>query len=84
MQKTLSGGGYNLSRGYMGLKVWYVQRKLGLSGRRAIMDSTTINAVRNYQRRNGLSATGVVDLATWKRWDIPSLHGIILEHTQVL
>lgn len=67
VQKTLSGGGYNLSRGYMGLKVWYVQRKLGLSGRRAIMDSTTINAVRNYQRRSGLSATGVVDLATWKK-----------------
>ena len=67
VQKTLSGGGYNLSSGYMGLKVWYVQKKLGLSGRRAIMDSTTINAVRNYQRRNGLSATGVVDLATWKR-----------------
>lgn len=67
VQKKLSGGGYNLSSGYMGLKVWYVQRKLGLSGRRAIMDSTTINAVENYQRKNGLPATGIVDLQTWKR-----------------
>lgn len=67
VQKTLSGGGYNLSSGYMGLKVWYVQKKLGLSGRRAIMDSTTVNAVRNYQRKNGLPATGVVNLSTWEK-----------------
>lgn len=67
VQKTLSGGGYNLSSGYMGLKVWYVQRKLGLSGRRAIMDSTTINAVKSYQRKNGLPVTGVVNLQTWKK-----------------
>ena len=67
VQKTLSGGGYNLSSGYMGLKVWYVQKKLGLSGRRAIMDGTTINAVKNYQRSHGLPATGVVDLTTWKK-----------------
>lgn len=66
-QKTLSGGGYNLSRGYMGLKVWYVQKKLGLSGRRAIMDSTTINAVKNFQKKHGLAATGVVNLVTWKK-----------------
>lgn len=66
VQKTLSGGGYNLSSGYMGLKVWYVQKKLGLSGRRAIMDTTTINAVKQFQKNHGLNANGIVDLATWK------------------
>lgn len=66
VQKTLTGGDYNLSSGYMGLKVWYVQQKLGLSGRRAIMDSTTINAVKQFQKSHGLTANGVVDLATWK------------------
>lgn len=63
---SLSGGDYNLSRGYMGLKVAKVQRKLGLGIRRAIMDNITINAVASFQRKNGLTANGVVDLKTWK------------------
>ena len=66
-QKALTGGGYNLSKNYMGLKVAYVQRKLGLGVRRAIMDSTTINAVKSFQKKNGLTVNGVVDLTTWKK-----------------
>lgn len=66
-QKELTGGGYNLSENYMGLKVAYVQRKLGLGVRRAIMDSATINAVKSFQKKNGLTANGVVDLTTWKK-----------------
>ena len=66
-QKVLTGGGYNLSENYMGLKVAYVQRKLGLGVRRAIMDSTTINAVKKFQKNNGITANGVVDITTWKK-----------------
>ena len=66
-QKVLTGGGYNLSENYMGLKVAYVQRKLGLGVRRAIMDSTTISAVKTFQKNNGLTANGVVDLTTWRK-----------------
>ncbi|MGN8963573.1 NlpC/P60 family protein [Bariatricus sp. HCP28S3_D3] len=66
-QKALTGGGYNLSKNYMGLKVAYVQRKLGLGVRRAIMDSTTINAVKSFQKKNGLTVNGIVDLTTWKK-----------------
>ena len=66
VQKTLSGGGYNLSSGYMGVKVKYVQKKLGLGSRRAIMDATTMLSVRKFQKAKGLPVTGVVNLATWK------------------
>ena len=66
-QKKLTGGGYNLSKGYMGVKVHYVQKKLGMDpNRRAIMDSTTINKVKEYQKKKKLPVTGIVDLKTWK------------------
>ena len=66
-QKKLHGGGYNLSKGYMGIKVHYVQQKLGMSpNRRAIMDATTMNKVKEFQRKKKLPITGVVDLETWK------------------
>lgn len=67
VQKVLTGGDYELSSGYMGLKVAKVQRKLGLGVRRAIMDSDTIAAVKRFQKNNGLEATGVVDLETWEK-----------------
>lgn len=66
VQKKLSGGGYDLNSGYMGLKVLYTQRKLGLNRSRAIMDSVTMQAVRNFQAGKKLPVTGVVNLETWK------------------
>lgn len=66
---TLTGGGYNLSYGFEGVKVMQVIRKLGLGsgiGMGGAFYSTSVqNAVRNFQKKNGLSQTGNVDLLTW-------------------
>ena len=68
---TLTGGGYNLSYGFEGVKVMQVIRKLGLGSGigmgGAFYDHSVENAVRNFQRKNGLSQTGNVDLLTWLR-----------------
>lgn len=66
----LPSGGYDLVKDMMGLKVLKVNEKLlGISA----WDSTsyyytddTVSAVKNFQRSNSLSATGVVDILTWK------------------
>ena len=67
---TLSGGGYNLSVGYEGLKVAYVKRALGLGNaiglNGALYTQSTANYVKTFQRKHGLSQTGIVNLATWK------------------
>lgn len=70
---SLSGGGYNLSSGYEGLKVAYVIKKLGVNGGKytgmntpAIYGPQTTAKVKSFQSSKGLSATGVVDLTTWK------------------
>lgn len=47
----LSGGGYELNMGYMGLKVYKVQKKLGISNHRAIVDMTFINTVKKFQEK---------------------------------
>ena len=66
---TLTGGGYNLSYGFEGVKVMQVIRRLnlgsgiGMGG--AFYGTNVQNAVRNFQRKNGLSQTGNVDLLTW-------------------
>lgn len=65
-QKVLYGGGYNLSEGYMGVKVLWAQRALGLERTRAIMDTDTMLAVRKFQESRQLPVTGIVDFATWK------------------
>lgn len=66
---TLTGGGYNLSYGFEGVKVMKVIQKLGLGngiGMGGAFYGTNVqNAVRNFQRKNGLSQTGNVDLLTW-------------------
>lgn len=68
---TLSGGGYNLSYGYEGLKVAKVIQRLGVNGGNyvgmggAIYGPKTTAAVKSFQSKNGLMVTGVVDLKTW-------------------
>lgn len=66
---SLTGGGYNLSYGYEGVKVMMVIRKLGLGSGigmgSAFYGQNVVNAVADFQRRAGLPATGVVDLFTW-------------------
>lgn len=68
---TLTGGGYNLSYGFEGIKVRKVIQKLGLGsgvGMGGAFYSTSVqNAVKTFQRNNGLSQTGTVDLLTWLR-----------------
>ena len=67
---TLSGGGYNLSVGYEGLKVAYVKRALGLGNaigfKWRTVHAVNGNYVKTFQRKHGLSQTGIVNLATWK------------------
>lgn len=64
---TVTGGGKNLVRGTMGLKVAKVQRRLGMGHVWEIVGPTTMSRVMAFQRANGLSVTGVVNLATWKK-----------------
>lgn len=60
-------GGYNLKYGTMGLKVRKVQQKLGMStSNKAIIGPSTYNKIKAFQKRKGLSQTGVVDYTTWK------------------
>lgn len=68
--------GQDLKWGWNGTKVGLTQRTLGLGSRWETMDLATVNAVRRFQSRVGLPATGVVDRATWNAmgtgwsWDI--------------
>lgn len=58
--------GYDLSKGYMGLKVYEVKKALGLSLKQAKYDQETVDAVKNFQKIHQLPITGNVDLQTWK------------------
>lgn len=66
----LSGGGYNLSKGYEGIKVRKVIQKLGLGNGigmgGAYYGDNVVNAVKKFQKSHGLPQTGTVDLITWK------------------
>lgn len=64
---TVEESGANLVSGTMGLRVAQVQRKLGMGHRWEKVDSATMSKVKEFQRKNGLKATGVVDLTTWKK-----------------
>lgn len=64
---TVTGGGQDLIRGTMGLKVAKVQRRLGMGHVWEVMGPTTISKVMAFQKTNGLKATGVVNLTTWKK-----------------
>ena len=67
---SLSGGGYNLSKGYEGIKVRKVIQKLGLGNGigmgGAYYGDNVVNAVKKFQKSHGLPQTGTVDLITWK------------------
>jgi cell wall-associated NlpC family hydrolase len=57
-----------LTAGMNGVKVKLVQRKLGFSQDKwETMDASTRAAVRRFQTRAGLPATGVVNSRTWKK-----------------
>lgn len=57
-----------LTAGMNGVKVKLVQRKLGFSASKwETMDASTRAAVRRFQTRVGLPATGVVNKRTWKK-----------------
>ena len=66
---SLSGGGYNLSYGYEGVKVMKVIQKLklgnGIGMNGAFYSKRVESAVKKFQKNSGLKQTGVVDLATW-------------------
>ncbi|MDB6226759.1 NlpC/P60 family protein [Lactobacillus amylovorus] len=59
--------GYNLYRGYEGIKTWRVMHRLGTWAGHNLYNPATYNAVKNFQRRHNLPATGDVDLKTWQK-----------------
>lgn len=62
--------GYTLYPGYNGIKVYYLQKALGLPSEpyyKSKMDNNTVNAVRRFQTKNGLRQTGIVTKATWDK-----------------
>ncbi|MBN9646298.1 SH3 domain-containing protein [Terrisporobacter glycolicus] len=64
---SVSGAGKNLVKGTMGLRVAKVQRKLGMGRVWEIVGPNTMSKVKAFQKKNGIQATGVVDLTTWKK-----------------
>lgn len=67
----LAGATNTLTWGMNGTKVRIAQVRLGLwhSSKLASVDASFVAAVKNFQRRMGLSVTGVVDEATWDAMD---------------
>lgn len=63
---SFSGGGYDLIKGTMGLKVQMVQEKLNIMNPRAIVDDEFMEKVKSFQLQNGLSVDGIVGLNTWR------------------
>ena len=50
----------------VGVKVYLVQKRLGLIGHRERYDTATQNAVKRFQASRGIEVTGVVGPVTWK------------------
>lgn len=59
--------GYTLRRGYEGIKTWKVMHKMHTWRGRNYYDSATYYAVKRFQRRHHLRATGNVNLKTWEK-----------------
>lgn len=59
--------GYNLYRGYEGIKTWKVMHRVGTWYGRNYYNQATYYAVKRFQRRHHLRATGNVNLRTWRK-----------------
>lgn len=59
--------GYNLYRGYEGIKTWKVMHRLGTWTGQNYYNQATYNAVKNFQRGHHLPVTGNVNLETWQK-----------------
>jgi cell wall-associated NlpC family hydrolase len=59
-----------LDRAWAGVKVFLVQRRLGVSGSLDRYDDATAAAVKALQRRHGLKVTGRVNRPTWRATDL--------------
>ncbi len=59
--------GYNLYRGYEGIKTWKVMHRMGTWYGTNYYNQATYNAVKNFQRNHYLPVTGNVDLKTWQK-----------------
>lgn len=57
--------GYNLYRDYEGIKTWKVMQRVGTWTGRNYYNQATYNAVKRFQKRHGLKATGNVNVKTW-------------------
>ena len=68
-QITSVRGGVTIRRGWNGTRVRIIQKKLGVhrTGSRQTYDLGTEDAVRAFQRRNRLTADGIVGPQTWRR-----------------
>ncbi len=64
--KVVENGGYDLKYNVMGLKVYRVQKALGMRQRRwGYYRFDTVKRVTQFQKENGIEPTGEVDLNTW-------------------
>ncbi|MEG0292448.1 MAG: NlpC/P60 family protein [Anaerovoracaceae bacterium] len=64
--KLRESGGYKLNIGYMGQKVYYVNKYFGIGNKYWPRYTTlTKSKVKDFQKKKGLKATGVVDEKTW-------------------
>ena len=64
--QSVKGGDYELEYDVMGLKVYYVQKALGMNERiKGYYRDTTIDKVSFFQSKNDIEATGKVNLETW-------------------
>lgn len=78
---TPADGCVVLSRGFNGVKVRLVQRRLGLGARWETMDSTTMTRVARFQRVHHLPRRdGVVDRRTWRAMNLR--HGFCVDRWQ--
>ncbi|GLB47340.1 hypothetical protein WR164_13190 [Philodulcilactobacillus myokoensis] len=59
--------GYTVKPGFEGIKTYKIMKRLGTYNGYNKYNSTTYNAVKNFQRRHHLKATGDVDQKTWNK-----------------
>jgi cell wall-associated NlpC family hydrolase len=57
--------GYTVKRGYEGIKTWFIMKKMHTSNGYNRYNQATYNAVKTFQRKHQLKATGNVDEQTW-------------------